>query len=142
MLLSYKFHTMLLLLYVITSPNLKLIAHFHTELWSFKVVNLDVCGSLVLSNPVTYHESSLMTVMLYIYCMWPFVSLSSLCNTTYTFYNISVVHPFVSLSPTYLLCCYYLNFVMSHISYFITYMVCIQNRKVFLFVASGDFCTV
>ena len=32
----------------------KLIANFHTELWSFKVVNLDVCGSLVLSNPVTY----------------------------------------------------------------------------------------
>ena len=83
-----------------------------------------------------------MTVMLYIYCKWPFVSLSSLCNNTYTFYNISVVHPFVSLSPTYLLCCYYLNFVMSHISYFITYMVCIQNRKVFLFVASGDFRTV
>ena len=53
MLLSYNFHTMLSLLYVITSPNLKLIAHFHTELWSFKVVNLDVCGSLVLSNPVT-----------------------------------------------------------------------------------------
>ena len=24
------------------------------ELWSFKVVNLDACGSLVLSNPVTY----------------------------------------------------------------------------------------
>ena len=53
--IALQFHTMLSLLYVITSPNLKLIAHFHTELWSFKVVNLDVCGSLVLSNPVTYN---------------------------------------------------------------------------------------
>ena len=54
MLLPYNFHAMLSLLYVLTSPNLKLIAHIHTELWSFKVVNVDVCGSLVLSNPVTY----------------------------------------------------------------------------------------
>ena len=54
MLLPYKFHTMLSLLYVIIGPKLKLIAHSHTEIWSFKVVHLDVCGSLVLSNPVTY----------------------------------------------------------------------------------------
>ena len=64
--ISYNFHTMLSLLYVITSPNLKLIAHFHTELWSFKVVNLqlDVCGSLVLSNPVTYVTGSTKTVLI------------------------------------------------------------------------------
>ena len=32
----------------------EVIAYSHTELWSFRITNLDVCGSLVLSNPVTY----------------------------------------------------------------------------------------
>ena len=29
-------------------------AFSYLKLWSFKVVKLDVCGSLVLSNPVTF----------------------------------------------------------------------------------------
>ena len=42
--------------YAITGQNLKVIAYSYIELWSFKVTNLDVCGSLILSNPVTYHN--------------------------------------------------------------------------------------
>ena len=52
MLLTYNFH-ILSLHYVITGKNLKVIAYSYIELWSFKVTHLDVCGSLVLSNPVT-----------------------------------------------------------------------------------------
>ena len=33
---------------------MKLIVYIYNELCSFKVIKLDVCGSLVLSNPVTY----------------------------------------------------------------------------------------
>ena len=31
-----------------------MMAFSYIELWSFKVVKLDVCGSLVLLNPVTF----------------------------------------------------------------------------------------
>jgi len=31
-----------------------MMAFSYMELWFFKVVKLDVCGSLVLSNPVKY----------------------------------------------------------------------------------------
>ena len=34
--------------------NLNVTVYLHLELWSIKVVKLDVCGSLILSNPVTY----------------------------------------------------------------------------------------
>ena len=54
MLLTYNFHKIHSLHYVITGKNLKVIAYSYIELWSFKVTHLDVCGSLVLSNPVTY----------------------------------------------------------------------------------------
>ena len=54
MLLTYNFHNILSFHYVITGKNLKVIAYSYIELWSFKVTHLDVCGSLVLSNPVTY----------------------------------------------------------------------------------------
>ena len=53
MLLTYNFHKILSLHYVITGKNVKVIAYSYSELWSFKVTHLDVCGSLVLSNPVT-----------------------------------------------------------------------------------------
>ena len=33
--------------------NLKVIAYSYIEVWFFEVTNLDVCGILVLSNPVT-----------------------------------------------------------------------------------------
>ena len=54
MLLTYNFCNILLLHGAITVQNLKVIAYSQIELWFFKVANLDVCGSLVLSNPVTY----------------------------------------------------------------------------------------
>ena len=31
-----------------------MMAFSYMELWSFEVIKLDACGSLVLSNPVTY----------------------------------------------------------------------------------------
>ena len=54
MLLTYNFQKILLLHGAITGQHLKVIACSQIELWFFKVANLDVCGSLVLSNPVTY----------------------------------------------------------------------------------------
>ena len=56
MLLNYNFQTILLLHGAITDQNLKVIAYSQSALWFFKVANLDVCGSLVLSNPVTYFD--------------------------------------------------------------------------------------
>ena len=58
MLLIYNFHKILLLHGAITVHNLKVIANSQIELWFFKVANLDVCGSLVLSNPVTNNVKS------------------------------------------------------------------------------------
>ena len=53
-LLTYNFHKCLSLNYAIKGQNLKMIAYSYIELCAFKVTNLDVCGSLVLLNLVTY----------------------------------------------------------------------------------------
>ena len=37
-----------------TNQNLNMMAFSYMELWCFKVVKLDVCGSLVLPNLVTF----------------------------------------------------------------------------------------
>jgi len=42
--------------------NLSMMAFSYVELWFFKVVKVDVCGSLVLSNPVTYRYTVAMHV--------------------------------------------------------------------------------
>ena len=34
---------------------MKLMASSYIELWYFEVIKVDVCGSLVLSNSVTYY---------------------------------------------------------------------------------------
>ena len=60
MLLTYNFHTMLSLHYTITGPNWLLITYSYIVLWFFKVINLDVCGSLVLSNLVTNNKTHIL----------------------------------------------------------------------------------
>ena len=65
MLLTYIFHKILLLHGAITVQNLKVISYSQIELWFFKVTNLDVCGNLVLSNPVTNKLYLLTYTLLY-----------------------------------------------------------------------------
>ena len=52
MLLSYTFSY----LHKSTNQSLNKMAFSYMEWWSFKVVKLDVCGSLVLSNPLANNE--------------------------------------------------------------------------------------
>ena len=54
MVLTQKFYCICPYFHTTTGENLKIIVYvFLTGLWFFKVVKLDVCGRLVLSNLVT-----------------------------------------------------------------------------------------
>jgi len=49
-------------LFITATQNLSMIAFSYMKLWSFEVVKLDVCGTLVLSNLVTYIDSKTFTM--------------------------------------------------------------------------------
>ena len=53
MVLTQKFYCIFPYHHTTTGENLKMIVYFSLELWFIKVVKLDVCGRLVLSNSVT-----------------------------------------------------------------------------------------